>query len=58
MSYQVEDYKGFSIRKYGGCGVFFFLVSRLDTRAIVKRTLPSVEAAKEFIDDFGKDKIS
>lgn len=51
MNTHVETYKAHLIHKYGCCGTFFFHVARSDTKAIIKRTLPSLQAAKEFIDN-------
>lgn len=45
-----ETYKGHFISKYGGCGTFFFHVARVSTKVIIKRTLPTLESAHEFID--------
>ena len=51
MNTRIETYKSHLIHKYGCCGTYFFLVAREDTKAIIKRTLPSLESAKEFIDN-------
>ena len=51
MNTHIETYKSYLIHKYGCCGTYFFHVARCDTRAIIKRTLASLEDAKEFIDN-------
>lgn len=54
MNTRVESINGFEIRKYGCCGVFFFMVGEELTRKRLKYTLPNIEAAHDWIQEYTK----
>lgn len=50
MNRKVAERNGFSINQYGCCGEFFFFIAN-EKGQIIKRSLPTLSKANEFIDE-------